>query len=50
MRRALRVGGFIAPSNPENLISGQAGKIENELGLVSAGHSGPHQLCSPHSL
>lgn len=31
MRRALRLGGLIAPSNPENLISSEAGKIEEKI-------------------
>lgn len=31
MSRALRLGGLITPSNPENLILGQAGKVENEV-------------------
>ena len=44
VRRDLRLDGLIPPSSPENLILGQAGKIENKAESVSAGHSGPCQL------
>lgn len=46
MSRALRLGGFITPSNPENLTLGQAGKVENEVVPGTRAHAG-RLSCQP---